>query len=251
MYSIIRICVKIHCLQPHYEMSTVALWTLYSLLWTLYRLSTAYYRLSTDSLQPTTDSLQTLYSLYRLSTDSLQSLQTLYSLLWTGYSCLWLSMPPHCSSAAAVLCSAVQNIEVATGSTALQALCSTAAALCSVPEFADAKASAHMRWRPRRISIWSMNRIAIVLHIACSGCRLVVHHGKHPASRTSIRAPTGGGPPIVQHDDYNAVGHAVIDPVRVDGYMAHHEGRPPRVTRGLRDADEGTSCCVCRTCTTT
>jgi hypothetical protein len=70
------------CLQLHYGLSTATLWTLY--------------RLSTDSLQPTMDSLQTLYSYYGLSTDSLQ-------LLWTDYSCLWLSMPPHCSSAAAVL----------------------------------------------------------------------------------------------------------------------------------------------------
>ena len=87
-----------------YSHTTDSLQTLYSLLWTLYRLSTLYY-----------GSLQTLYSLYRLSTDSLQ---------------------PHCSSAAAVLlqccCSAVQNIKVTTGTTALQALlrhcCGTAAA---------------------------------------------------------------------------------------------------------------------------
>jgi hypothetical protein len=57
----------------------------------------------------------------------MDSLQTLYSLLWTGYSCLWLSMPPHCSSA-------VQNIEVSTGITALQALLQCC---CSIPEFAD------------------------------------------------------------------------------------------------------------------
>ena len=98
-------CNTIRYLQPHYRLSTDSLQpttdslqTLYSLLWTLYRLSTAYYGLSTDSLHST-------MALYSLSTDSLQ---------------------PHCSSA-------VQNIEVTTGTTALQHF----AALCSKPEFAD------------------------------------------------------------------------------------------------------------------
>jgi hypothetical protein len=103
---------------------------------------------------------------------------------------------------------------------------------------------------PCRVSIWSRNRIAIVLHIARSGCRLVAHHGEHPASRTSTRASTGGGLPILQHDDCLAVGHAVIDLVCLDGYVTHREGRPPRVARRLRDADEVTNWCVCRACTT-
>lgn len=54
----------------------------------------------------------------------------------------------------------------------------------------------------------------------------------------------------MQHHDCLALCHAVIDLVRVDGYVTHREGRPPRVARGLRDADEGINWCMCRACMT-
>lgn len=102
------------------------------------------------------------------------------------------------------------------------------------------QASAHMRLRPCRISFWRKNRIPIVIPVVCSGFRLVTHHEKHPAGRTSTRAPTGG-PFIVQYDDRLAIGRFVIDIVHVDEHMPHRERRPPHVACGLRDADEGTS----------
>ena len=117
------------CLQSHYRVSTESLQSLYSLLQTLYRLSTdslqtlyrlstAYYRLSTAYYGLSTDSLHSTMALYRLSTASTDSLQTLYS---------------HTAAVLQQCCSsAVQNIEVTTGTTALQALlrhcCGTAAA---------------------------------------------------------------------------------------------------------------------------
>ena len=101
----------IRYLQPHYRLSTNSqpttdslqtlyslLWTLYSLLWTLYRLSTLYY-----------GSLQTLY---RLSTATLQQCCAEHRGCYRHYS-------------TTVLCSTVQHC------------CSTAAAPCSKPEFAD------------------------------------------------------------------------------------------------------------------
>jgi hypothetical protein len=45
--------------------------------------------------------------------------------------------------------------------------------------------------------------------------------------------------PRMEHDDRLALRHVTIDPVRVDGHAPDREGRPPRVARELRDADEG------------
>ena len=123
------VCEFFFFLLQYYEVSTVSLQT-------PYRPSTAYYGLSTDSLHSTMDSLQTLYNLYSLSTVSLQPLQTLYRLSTASTNSLQLALQTLYSHTAAVLqqccCSAVQNIKVTTGTTALQALlrhcCGTAAA---------------------------------------------------------------------------------------------------------------------------
>ena len=45
--------------------------------------------------------------------------------------------------------------------------------------------------------------------------------------------------PRVEHDNRLALRHATVNLVRVDGHASHSEGRPPRVTHKLRDADEG------------
>jgi hypothetical protein len=92
-----------------------SLQTLYSLLWTLYSLSTVYYGLSTDSLQPPMDSLQPPMDFLQPPMDWLQLSMAIYA----------ITLQQCC-------CSAVQNIEVSTGTTALQALlqhCSSTAAV--------------------------------------------------------------------------------------------------------------------------